>query len=122
MKSLFLTTVTTVFLAFGMLAFGQQRPATPGAPPTPEAQAPAPGAQTPADTMTLTGCLSKGTEPNQYQITDQSSRQTVAFPGPNQLAQYVNQTVKLTGKMVDNGQGQKTFQPNSINPVSSSCK
>ena len=113
MRTFLLSTLYTMLLGLGMVVLAQE----PGPQAPPATPAPSPGAQNPADTLTLTGCLAKGTEPNRYRISDQSSRQTVEFQGPNQLEQYVNQT----GKMVDDGQGKKTFQPTGINPVSSSC-
>lgn len=71
--------------------------------------------------MTVTGCLAKGGQANQYQITDSSSHEKYSFPGPAQLDAYLNQTVKLTGSMQSGTNGEKVFRPESIAPVSSSC-
>jgi hypothetical protein len=122
MRTLFAPAVLTVFLGLGMAAIGQQAPGQ-GAPPSqPGAQEPrAGGAQDQGERVSLTGCLAKGTQSNQYEITDKSSHEKVAFPGPSQLDQYVNQTVTLTGTMMAAGNGQKIFRPDSINRISNSC-
>lgn len=88
---------------------------------TPDADRSAPDAQ-PGDAqrVSVTGCLAKGSQANQYTITDSSSHEKYTFPGPAQLDAYVNQTVKLTGSMESKG-SQKVFRPESIAPVSSSC-
>jgi hypothetical protein len=70
---------------------------------------------------TLTGCLAKGAKANQYEIADQASKKKVAFPGPAQLDQFINQTVRLIGNLVDDGNGNKVFQPDSVSRVSASC-
>jgi hypothetical protein len=95
----------------------------PGQPGTPGAQPDNPDAVPPGDVqkMSVTGCLAKGSQANQYAITDSSSHQKYTFPGPSQLDAYVNQTVKLTGSMQSGGNGEKVFRPESIAPVSSSC-
>jgi len=136
MKRTFLPVLTFLVLGLGFATYAQQpgpgrRPGTPsqpgdtapGAPSqrTPDAQAPdSPGASQ-ADKVSVTGCLAKGTQANQYVITDSSSHEKYNFPGPAQLDRYVNQTVKLTGAMQAGDHGEKVFRPESIAPVSSSC-
>lgn len=115
MRTLFASALFTMFLCFGVAAYGQE----PGQG-TPSRQ-PKQREQSQAQKTSVTGCLAKGSEANQYTITDQQSHETVSFPGPAQLDKYVNQTVKLTGNMVDDGNGRKVFQPDSINAVSPSC-
>lgn len=144
MKTLCTSAAFTLFLGLSVAAFGQApNGRTPGQSPgaqspgaqapgqTPDSQAPGtrPGQGPAADptasqgsTVSITGCLAKASSPNQYQITDQESHQKVTFPGPTQLDQFVNQTVRLTGKMVESNNGTKQFQPNSISTISSSCK
>jgi hypothetical protein len=118
MRPLFVPAVLTLFLSLGMIAFGQvpNRGPNRGAP-TPQSDQDAQGQ---SDQVSLTGCLAKGPQANQYEITDRESHAKVAFPGPNQLDQYLNQIVRLTGKVVDDN-GKKTFQPDSISRVSNSC-
>ena len=118
MSRLFVSAVLTLFLSLGTVAFGQ----TPGRGPNRGAPSPQADRESPdqGTQVTLTGCLAKGSQANQYEITDKDSHEKVAFPGPNQLDQYVNQTVRLTGTMVD-ANGQKTFQPDRIARVSDSC-
>ncbi|HLK49340.1 MAG TPA: hypothetical protein VKT49_14460 [Bryobacteraceae bacterium] len=121
---------TLLILGVGIAAYAQQpgrsTPPDQGGPSqqrTPRAQPDEPGAAQPGDVqkMSVTGCLSKGSQANQYVITDSSSHEKYSFPGPAQLDAYVNQTVKLTGSMQSDGNGEKVFRPESIAPVSSSC-
>ena len=120
------------FLVLSMgvvITYAQQPRSTPpdqGGPSqqrAPRAQPDEPGAAQPGDAqkVSVTGCLSKGGQANQYVITDSSSHQKYNCPGPAQLDAYVNQTVKLTGSMQSGGNGEKVFRPESIAPVSSSC-
>jgi hypothetical protein len=69
----------------------------------------------------VTGCLTKGTGANEYQVTDDKSGEKVPFTGPAQLDKYVNQTVKLTGAMATQG-SDKVFKPQAISQVSPSCE
>lgn len=139
MKTLCTSAAFTLFLGLSVAAFGQApNGRTPGQSPgaqapgrTPDSQAPGarPGQGPAADpspgqgsSVSITGCLAKASTPNQYEITDQASHQKVTFPGPTQLDRFVNQTVRLTGRMVESSSGQRTFEPNSISTISSSCK
>jgi hypothetical protein len=139
MKTLCTSAAFTLFLGLSVAAFGQapngrapgQSPGAQAPGQTPDSQSPGarPGQGPASDptasqgsTVSITGCLTKATTPNQYEITDQESHQKVMFPGPSQLEQFVNQTVRLTGKMVQSGNGNRQFQPNSISTISSSCK
>jgi len=74
-----------------------------------------------AQKVTLTGCLDKSNAANEYQITDQKSGEKVPFGGPAKLDKYVNQTVKLSGKVVSQG-SDKVFKPETISQVSPSCE
>jgi len=71
--------------------------------------------------VTLTGCLMKGTDANQYVITDKESKEKTTFPGPAQLDRFVDQTVKLMGTMMVSDKGDKVFRPESIASVAASC-
>lgn len=94
-------------LVLGSVAYGQD-PTTP---------------QKPSDVpkVSVTGCLLKGAEATQYTITDQKTGEKVPFSGPAQLDKYLNQTVKLTGTVVAQGQ-EKVFKPESINQVAATCE
>jgi hypothetical protein len=70
--------------------------------------------------MTLKGCLTKGSQSQQYVVADERSGEKIAFAGSAKLDNYVNQTVEVSGKVVDRG-GDKTFQPQSIKAIASSC-
>jgi len=94
-------------LVLGSIAYAQDPPTAPKPSDVPK--------------TTVTGCLEKGTEAGQYTITDQKTNQKVPFPGPAQLDQYINQTVKLTGTMVAQGQD-KVFRPESVSKVSATCE
>jgi hypothetical protein len=63
----------------------------------------------------------KGTAASQYMVTDQKTGEKVPFAGPAQLDKYVNQTVKLTGTIVAQGQ-EKVFRPEAINQVAATCE
>ena len=108
---LFSSVVLLTGLALGSVAYGQDP-----AQPTPPAQKP-----TDAPKVIVTGCLMKGTEAAQYMITDQKTGEKVPFSGPSQLDNYLNQTVKLTGTVVAQGQ-EKVFKPESLNQVAATCE
>jgi hypothetical protein len=93
-------------LALGSVAYGQD---------------PAPQKPSDAQKVSVTGCLVKGTEPNQYMITDQKTGEKLPVSGPSQLDKYVNQTVKLTGTLAAQGED-KVLKPQSINPVAATCE
>ena len=107
---LFSSIVLLAGLALGSVAYGQDPAQTP------------PSSQKPSDApkVSVTGCLIKGTEASQYMIADQKTGEKVPFAGPPQLDKYLNQTVKLTGTMVAQGQD-KVFKPESINQVAATC-
>lgn len=135
MKRTFLRALTFLVLGVGIASYAQQpgpgrRPGTPSQPgdtPGAPAQPRAPDADrsspdaSQGQRISVTGCLAKGSQANQYVITDSSSHEKYTFPGPAQLDRYVNQTVKLTGSMESGDHGEKVFRPESIAPVSSSC-
>jgi hypothetical protein len=70
--------------------------------------------------MTLKGCLTKGSQAQEYVVADEKSGEKLAFAGSSKLDSYVNQTVEISGKVVDRG-GDKAFQPQSIKSIASSC-
>src|SRR5581483_1587655 len=79
---------------------------------TPDAQADRDATQ--GEKISVTGCLAKGSQANEYSITDNSSHEKSTFPGPAQLDNYVNQTVKLNGSVSSGANGEKSFRPESI--------
>jgi hypothetical protein len=72
--------------------------------------------------VSFTGCLTKGTAADEYVILDQESGQKVAFIGSSKLEKYLNQTVRLTGKIVALPGGERAFQPETVDLVSPSCQ
>ncbi len=130
MKRTFVPAITFLVLGLGIATYAQQPgPGRRSTPPgeTPGAQSQpggadreAPGA-TQGEQISVTGCLAKASQANQYTITDSSSHDKYTFSGPAQLDRYVNQTVKLTGSMESGDHGEKVFRPQSLAPVSSSC-
>lgn len=112
MKRTFLRTLTFLVLGMGIATYAQQ--------PGPSRQPDSPDAVQ-AQRISVTGCLAKGTEANQYMLTDSSSHEKYTFPGPSQLDRFLNQTVKMTGAMEAGDHGEKVFRPESIAPVSASC-
>jgi hypothetical protein len=107
---LFSSAILFTGLALGSLAYGQ----TPSQNPPSERPSDAPK-------VTVTGCLTKGSTANAYAITDQKTGEKIPFAGPAQIDKYLNQTVQLTGTMVNKGQ-EKVFTPESINPVATTCQ
>ena len=88
------------------------------------AQNPPPQPQDQQDTQgtTITGCLTKGQNTGEYVITDSKTGEKMTFAGPDRLDTYVNHTVQLTGKLVNSGASEKTFQPQSIKTISNACE
>src|SRR4051812_14264352 len=110
MKKALTCTIASLLLSVGTLGYAQQGPAQQ------ESQRPQDdGAQ-----VTLKGCLTKGSQSQQYVVADERSGDKIAFAGSSKLDNYVNQTVEIAGRVVDRG-GDKTFQPQSVKSVSSSC-
>ncbi|HTA42284.1 MAG TPA: hypothetical protein VK789_07550 [Bryobacteraceae bacterium] len=119
MKKLYRSAMFTAFLGMGIVAFAQNpRPRTP---PAQQEDPSAPAPQAGGESMTVTGCLMKGTGPGEYAITDSKSGEKIAFAAPDQLQKYINQTVQLTGT-VTNRNGDKAFRPESVKAVSPSCE
>jgi hypothetical protein len=118
---LFSSVVLLTGLALGSLAYGQDPAQT--TPPAPQQQPQQQQQQPPTDTgkVSVTGCLMKGTDSAQYTITDQKTGEKVPFSGPAQLEKYLNQTVKVTGTLVAQGQ-EKIFKPESINQIANTCE
>ena len=114
MKKLFLPLTFSVVIGLGSVALAQN-PSQRTPPPQQQEE------QGNGQSVTFVGCLAKSTTPDQYVITENKSGQKVTFGGPNQLEKYVNQTVQLTGTMMSKG-GEKSFQPESLKPVSPSCE
>jgi hypothetical protein len=110
MKKALTCTIAALLLGVGTLGYAQQQPAPQ------ESQRP----QDDGAPLTLKGCLTKGSQSQQYVVADDRSGEKVAFAGSSKLDSYVNQTVEISGRVVDRG-GDKTFQPQSIKTVSSSC-
>ncbi len=76
-----------------------------------------------AQTQTITGCLTKSTtNSNEYVLSEQNTGQKYTFAGPSRLDNYVNHTVQMTGTMMNNQNGEKQFQPQSVKTVSNSCQ
>jgi hypothetical protein len=110
MKKSLSCTIASLLLSVGTLSYAQQSPAQQ------ESQRP----QDEAAQLTLKGCLTKGSQSQQYVVADQRSGEKIAFAAPSKLDTYVNQTVEVSGRVVDRG-GDKTFQPQSVKSISSSC-
>ena len=101
-------------LSIGAVGYAQQERQQPPAQQQEERQR-----QTESNPVTLTGCLTKGTQPEEYVLVDKSGEK-LTFGGSSKLDNYVNQTVELRGQVVESG-GQKAFQPQAIKSISSSC-
>jgi hypothetical protein len=117
MKKLNRFATLSVFLGMGIAAFGQ----TPNQRTPPSQQQAEPNEQAGGQPMTIIGCLMKGDTPAQYAITDNKSGEKISFAAPDQLQKFLNQTVQLTGSVMNRG-GQRSFQPQSVKAVSPSCE
>ena len=120
MKKLSRSAMFTVFLGMGIVAFAQT-PRPRATPPAQQEDPSAPAPQAGGESMTVTGCLMKGTGAGEYAITDSKSGEKIAFAAPDQLQKYVNQTVQLTGTVMTRN-GDKAFRPESVKAVSPSCQ
>lgn len=109
MKPTLLGAIASILLSAGTVSFAQEPPAQ--REPQQKNESPA---------VQVRGCLTKGSEPQQYVVADEESGKKVAFGAPSKIDSYLNQTVELTGRMIDRG-GEKSFQPEAIKSVSSSC-
>jgi hypothetical protein len=121
MKKLIRPAMFTVFIGLGIAAFGQEPSQRTPPSQQPHGDQAEPNEQAGGQPMTLTGCLMKGTAPDQYAITDQKSGEKISFAAPDQLQKYLNQTVQLTGTVMNRG-GQKAFQAQSLKAISPSCE
>jgi hypothetical protein len=118
MKKFIHSAMFTVFIGMGIAAFAQNP--NQRTPPSQQDQS-EPNEQAGGQPMTITGCLMKGDTPDQYAITDNKSGEKISFAAPDQLQKFLNQTVQLTGSVMNRG-GQRTFQPQSVKAVSPSCE
>ena len=73
-------------------------------------------------TTTVTGCLTKSSTNGEYVLSEQNTGQKYTFNAPAQLDNYINHTVQMTGRMMNNQNGDKQFQPESVKTVSNSCQ
>lgn len=107
----------TLLLSASAVAYGQDSPPAQQPPPAAREE-PSQPESTPA---TIKGCLTKGSQANEYVVADEASGEKVSFAGPAKLDSYVDQTVEVTGQIVNRG-GEKAFRPQGIKSVASSCK
>jgi hypothetical protein len=120
MKKLFLPAIFSVLVGLGCVAYAQNPdqqapPSQQQAPPSQQKQ------DDQAQKVSLVGCLTKGTGQGEYVIADQKSGEKVTFAAPDKIEKFLNQTVQLSGRVVNKG-GDKVFQPESIASVSSTCE
>lgn len=119
MKILSTSATFTVFIGLGIAALAQNPSQR-----TPPSQQPAQSEQNEqadGQPMTLTGCLSKGLNPDEYAIADNKSGEKLSFAAPDQLQRYVNQTVQISGTVMTRG-GARSFRPESVKAISPSCE
>ena len=113
MKRLLLSTIVLTAFALGSEVWARaQEQGT--SQQQPQAQQPD------AQPASITGCLTKGTNDNDYVIADQKSGEKTSFRASSALDKYVNQTITLTGKMLVMN-GSRIFRPETATPVSDSC-
>jgi hypothetical protein len=74
------------------------------------------------NSVTITGCLTKGATEGQYTITDSKTGEKVNFSAAQPLDSYLNHTVQMTGTMSsDNTSTEKSFTPRTIKTVGDTC-
>lgn len=117
MKNVLPRLCATFLLSIGALSYAQDNPRAQQPPAERERQR----NQDEGTPATVRGCLTKGSQAQEYVVADERSGQKVSFAGSAKLDSYVNQTVEVTGQIVDRG-GEKAFQPQSIKAVAASCK
>jgi hypothetical protein len=81
-------------------------------PPPPPTQQ-----QQPDTSITIIGCLTKGTMEGQYSLMDSKTGQKLNFTAAEPMDSYVNHTVQVT----NNGSGDKDFIPQTVKTVSDTC-
>jgi hypothetical protein len=106
-----------LILSVGALSYAQDDPPARQPPAQQERQR----SQDEGTPATLRGCLTKGSEAQEYVVADEKSGEKVSFGGSAKLDSYVNQTVELTGQIIERG-GEKAFLPQAIKSVASTCK
>lgn len=112
MKKILLFTSMILTLSMGAVGYAQEPPARS---PQPQHE------QSTSAPATLKGCLTKGSQAKTYSLADEATGQMVTFAGSAKLDNYLNQTVELTGDMVERG-GEKSFMPQTVKTVAASCK
>jgi hypothetical protein len=113
MKKILLPSIVSTLLALGIASAQTPRQQAPQQQQKDDSA----GAQD----VTLTGCLSKGASTGEYVLADKTSGNKVNFAASEKIEPYVNQTVELTGRVMDRG-GEKVFQPQSVKRVAPSCE
>ncbi len=117
MKDIIVRISAALILSFGALSYAQDNPPAQQPPGQRERQR----TQEEGTTATIRGCLTKGSQAQEYVVADERSGQKVSFAGSDKLDSFVNQTVELTGQIVERD-GEKAFQPQAIKSVASTCK
>jgi hypothetical protein len=117
MKNVFVRMSAVIALSIGTLTYAQDPPAQQQQPAERQRQR----SQDEGTPTMIRGCLTKGSQAQEYVVADEKSGEKVAFGGPAKLDSYVNQTVEVTGQMTDRG-GEKAFQPQAIKSVAATCK
>ena len=113
MKQIILPSLCVVLMGIGITAQAQNP--RPQSPPSQQRE------PDDAQSVTLTGCLTKGAASGEYVLADQKSGEKVQFAASEKIEPFVNQTVQLTGRKISQG-GDTQFQPESVKRVSSSCE
>src|SRR5262245_51409148 len=104
MKNILVRISATLVLSLGGLSCAQDNPTTQQPPAQREGQR----NQDEGTPVTVRGCLTKGSQAQEYVVADERSGEKVSFAGSAKLDSYVNQTVEITGQIVERG-GEKVF-------------
>jgi hypothetical protein len=115
MKNTIASTCAMLLLSVGAATYAQDNPQAQQPPPAQRER------QAEAMPATIKGCLTKGSQAQEYVVADDKSGEKVSFAGSSKLDTYLNQTVELTGQIVERG-GERAFQPQAIKSVASTCK
>ena len=117
MKKILVCLSATLLMSVGALSYAQDNPPAQPSPGQQDRQR----SQDNGTPATIRGCLLKGSTAQEYVVADEKSGEKVSFAGSAKLDNYVNQTVEVTGQVVERDGG-KAFQPQAIKSVAATCK
>jgi hypothetical protein len=74
------------------------------------------------NSLTIVGCLSRGTGEGQYTISDSENGQKITFITSQPMESYLNHTVQITLTTTSSGSGDQNFTPLTVKSLSDTCR